>query len=41
MEKQKRLIKQLVKILDTEKGEEERIADFERRIIEDAEKLLG
>lgn len=38
--KQTQLIKTLMKILDTEKGEDEKVADFEKRIDEEAKNIL-
>ncbi|OGM01955.1 hypothetical protein A3K72_00110 [Candidatus Woesearchaeota archaeon RBG_13_36_6] len=38
--KQIHLIKTLMKILDTEKGEDEKVADFEKRIDEEAKNIL-
>ena len=38
--KQTELIKNLMKMLDTEKGEDERVTDFEKRISEEVDKFL-
>ena len=39
--KQKQIFKLLMKILDSDKAEDERTADFEKRINEEVEKVLG
>ena len=38
--KQEKLIKSLMKVLDTEKAEDERVADFEKRISEEVDYIL-
>ena len=40
-EPKKRLIKSLIKLLDKEKDEGERVGDFEKRINDDVLKVLG